>query len=60
MAEVLLKNIWKNFNGTPAVKGVSIEIPDKDFFIPGNFGEIPVNSVGKKNSAGLEADQRGV
>jgi multiple sugar transport system ATP-binding protein len=33
MAEVTLKNVWKRFNSTAAVKDVSIEIPDKEFFI---------------------------
>src|SRR3989344_3514106 len=33
MAEVLLKNVWKRFDGTAAVKDVSLEIPDKEFFV---------------------------
>src|SRR5438874_97408 len=33
MAEVILKNVWKRYGETPAVKDVSIAIPDKEFFI---------------------------
>jgi len=33
VAEVILKNVWKRYDGTAAVKGVSIEIPDKEFFV---------------------------
>jgi len=33
MAEVLLKNIWKRYNGNAVVQDVCIEIADKEFFI---------------------------
>lgn len=33
MAEVILRDVWKRYDGTSAVKNVSIDIPDKEFFI---------------------------
>ncbi len=34
MAEVILKNVWKKYSEeVEAVKGVSLEIPDKEFFV---------------------------
>ncbi len=33
MAEVILKNVYKRYNGTAAVTNVSLEIVDKEFFI---------------------------
>lgn len=33
MAELLLKNVSKKFNGTTAVENVTLTIPDKEFFV---------------------------
>src|SRR3989344_5466401 len=33
MAEVLLKNVCKNFENTTVVSNVSLEIPDREFFV---------------------------
>ena len=58
MAEVILKNVWKRFDGTAAVKDVSIEIPDKEFFIlvgPSGCGK----STTLRMIAGLEEATEG-
>src|SRR5690348_9744516 len=33
MAQVTLKNVWKRFGDLSVVKGVSLTVPDKSFFV---------------------------
>ncbi len=33
MAQVTLKNVWKKYGDVPVVKGVSLVIPDKSFYV---------------------------
>ncbi|MBI2915500.1 MAG: ABC transporter ATP-binding protein [Elusimicrobia bacterium] len=58
MAEVVLKNVWKRYNGTVAVNEVSLQIPDKEFFIlvgPSGCGK----STTLRMIAGLEEVSEG-
>jgi multiple sugar transport system ATP-binding protein len=58
MARVDLKNVWKKYGDHPVVKGVDIEIPDKEFFIlvgPSGCGK----STTLRMIAGLEEISEG-